>query len=351
MYQTLIDYFITLLPVIFVISTTIAVGWTIAYLFGSKRKALRNSRFHRQLLQLCLGSVALIGFILALPISDSVQNQLLGMLGLLLTAIIGLSSTTFASNAMAGLMLKFVKNFRKGDFIRVDNHFGRVTERGLFHTEIQTQESNLITIPNLILITHPTTTTRQSGTIISASVSLGYDAHHEKIFPLLVKAAKKTGLKDPFAQITELGDFAVSYRIAGILDDIKTLISSESLLRQNILLSLHHADVEIVSPTFMNQKQLIKGKNVIPPDHAIKSDKREVAPESIMFQKADQAELIEKLESGLQILLADIEKNEKNLKDLEDEDKEAAQLSLLNKEQQLENLSNKISKLIKKRPS
>ena len=63
---------------------------------------------------------------------------MLGLLGLVLTGIIGLSSTSFVSNAMAGLMLRSVGSFRSGDFIEVQGNFGRVSARGLFHTEIQT---------------------------------------------------------------------------------------------------------------------------------------------------------------------------------------------------------------------
>ena len=61
---------------------------------------------------------------------DTSRGQLLALLGLALTAVIALSSTTFVANAMAGLMLRSVKSFRPGDFIRVGEQSGRVTERG-----------------------------------------------------------------------------------------------------------------------------------------------------------------------------------------------------------------------------
>ena len=52
-------------------------------------------------------------------------------------------------------MLRTVRNFRAGDFIRVNDQFGRVTDRGLFHVEIQTADSDLITLPNLYLAAEP----------------------------------------------------------------------------------------------------------------------------------------------------------------------------------------------------
>ena len=52
------------------------------------------------------------------------------------------------------------------------DHFGRVSERGLFHTEIQTQDRDLTMLPNLYLVTHPVTAIRSSGTIVSSIVTV-----------------------------------------------------------------------------------------------------------------------------------------------------------------------------------
>ncbi len=133
----------------------------------------------------------------------------LTMLGLLLTAIIALSSTTFVANAMAGLVSRAVGAFRPGDIVRVADHFGRVTARGLFHTEIQTEDGDLTELPNLFLVSHPVSVVRSTGTIVSASVSLGYDVPHSKIEALLLEAARAGELEDPYVHVPELGDFSV----------------------------------------------------------------------------------------------------------------------------------------------
>ena len=65
------------------------------------------------------GVVVVIVF---MPIGDTARGQLLGLLGLLLSAAVALSSTTFIGNAMAGLMLRAVRNFRTGDFIRIGEY-------------------------------------------------------------------------------------------------------------------------------------------------------------------------------------------------------------------------------------
>jgi small conductance mechanosensitive channel len=125
----------------------------------------KQQNFVRPLVMLGLTAVSLISVIIALPIAEGTTNQLLGLLGLVLTGMIALSSTTFVANAMAGLMIRSVSSFRLGDFISVQDHFGRVSGRGLFHTEIQTEDRDLTTLPNLFLITNPVKVVRSSGTI------------------------------------------------------------------------------------------------------------------------------------------------------------------------------------------
>ena len=103
-----------------------------------------------------------------------------------------------------------IKSFRPGDFIHIGDRFGRVTERGLFHTEIQTEDRDLVTFPNLHLVTNPVSVVHSTGTIISATLSLGYDIAHAELEPLMKRAAEQAGLQEPFVLINELGDFSVN---------------------------------------------------------------------------------------------------------------------------------------------
>jgi small conductance mechanosensitive channel len=244
----------------------------------------------RQLLMLALTSASVLVIIFALPLSDASRGQLLGLIGIVVTAVIALSSTTFVGNIMAGLMLRAVKSFRPGDFIRSGDCFGKVTERGIFHTEIQTEDRDLTTLPNLFLVNNPVTVVHDSGTIISATLSLGYDVSHVRVEELLKRAADETGLEDAFVLVGELGDFSVSYRVGGFSSDVSHLLTSKSSLRKNILKVLHENGVEIVSPHFMNQRLLATGERVIPGRYRENhSNESESSPEEVIFEKADSA--------------------------------------------------------------
>jgi len=267
-----------------------------------------------QLILLGVSAAGLLVVILTMPIGDSTRGQILGLIGIVLSAGIALSSTTFLGNAMAGIMLRAVKNFRMGDFIRTGDHFGRVSERGIFHTEIQTEDRELTTLPNLYLVTNPVTTIRSSGTVIAATVSLGYDVNRAKITELLLEAAGRAELEDPFVQVLELGDFSVTYRIAGLLSDVKQFITARSRLRGFVMDALHEGKVEIVSPTFMNTRALAEGRLFIPKKHrGAAIDELESAPESVVFDKAEEAESLQDLKDQRKPLVEQISGLQKHI--------------------------------------
>jgi len=239
-------------------------------------------------------------FILFLPISDTLRGQILGLFGILVSAALALSSTTFLGNILAGILLRSVRSFRVGDFIRVKDQFGRVSGRGLFHIEIQTEDRDLTTIPNLFLATNPVKAIRHSGTILSSEISLGYDVAHKKVEELLIKAAEAAELQEPFVRIITLGDFSITYRLCGLLQEIKELLSARSRLNACILDSLHEGGVEIVSPTFMNTRPVADKVFIPVPEREAGAETEGPKPEEIIFDKAEMAEDLEKAIARLQ---------------------------------------------------
>lgn len=311
-----------------VVAAVLALG---QWLLLSRKPLGTEARLPRQLVMLLLTVAGLLLIVLALPMSDSTRGQVLSLIGIVLTGVIALSSTTFVANAMAGLMLRMVKSFRPGDFVSVGEQFGRVTERGLFHTEIQTEDRDLTTIPNLYLVTNPVTVVHYSGTMISTSLSLGYDAAHGRIETLLKEAATQSGLEEPFVHVRELGDFSVTYRVSGFLAEVKHLLTARSNLRRAILDTLHGAGVEIVSPTFMNQRRLEDGARVLPAETAAPTPGEPTAaekPEDRIFDKAEEASERESLRVELEEQQAARTALEAALKEADEEKKPAMEREL-----------------------
>lgn len=316
-------------------------------LIGGLYRALLTKRpstgnvVRRQLLIGLVTAIFVVILILELPIDDAPRGQLMSLLGILVTAAVALSSTTLLGNAMAGFMLRSIRNFKPGDFIVVDGHRGRVSELGLLRTEIQTERRNLTTFPNLYLVSNPVSVVRSSGTFISSTVSLGYDVPRDQVEAALLTAAEDAGLTDPFVFVMELGDFSITYLVAGFLEETKYLISAESKLRACMLDSLHRSKIEIVSPTFMNQRQLKPEQIFIPKSSRTSKPKAtaadETRPEEKMFDKAELASHEAKAEEMLKAVVQEIgelDKAEDGMAD--DESKQAHLEELQAKKAQLE---------------
>lgn len=278
-----------------------------------------TKQFRRQLIMLGFVLAGILLIITLIPVNDGVKAQLVGLLGLLLSAAIALSSTTLVGNSMAGIMLKVIKNCKPGDFVRVGDYFGRITEMDLLHTEIQTEDRDLTTLPNLYLATNPVTVMRSSGSIVGVEVSLGYDQPRTTVERLLIDAGNKAGLEEPFVQIRELGDYSVTYRIAGLLNDPKKLLATRRAVRAMTLDTLHEAGVEIVSPAFFNIRNLQTSSSVIPEKVQEASPRRGKTPDQLVFDKAEKAESIENLRANYQSTLEEIKKIEGEISEAADD--------------------------------
>ena len=289
---------------------TVQFALTIAILalvarFANRRlvkhfEAKPHLTFRRQLLQLGGILFVILLLILFLPIGDVLRGQLLSLYGIVVSATIALSSTTIISNVMAGIMLKTVGTCRPGNYVTVGDFFGRVTTMDLLHTEIQTEERDLTTLPNLYLVTNPVRVMRKSGTVLSVELSLGYDVPRRQIEEILTTAASDSGLDKPFVQIRELGDFSVTYRVSGLLTEVNRLIDKRRELRARTMDALHAADIEIVSPKFVNTRTFGADELFIPEhdDGAVDGDTGSSA-DALVFDKAEKAESVSKLRERL----------------------------------------------------
>ncbi|ABM03518.1 MscS Mechanosensitive ion channel [Psychromonas ingrahamii 37] len=314
--EQVVDVFFASLPSlsIFVFAVLSIVGCH--WFFLARHPELGNERkFPIQILILALTIISVLAVVIALPINESSRNQIMGLIGILLSGIIAFSSTNVISNLMSGVLLRITKPFQTGDFIRVGDFFGRVVERGLFDTEIQSENREFVALPNTYLVNNPVSTIRKSGTIVSATLSLGYDLHHLQIEPLLIKAAEKSGLDSPFVYILELGNFSITYRISGLLNEVKGLLTARSNLFRSILETLHSEGIEIMSPAFMNQRKIDDGNKIIPTFIHAAADKKIVDAEGIVFDKAEQAAQIEDEKNALMDGIKDLEINLKNTSD------------------------------------
>lgn len=318
--------------------------------FEKRREKTHGSegKFAYQATQAFLLLGLIISIIIASPMDGDTKGQVLQLVTVGITAVIALSSTTLVANAMGGLMLKMMRNFKPGDYISVAGEEGRVITMGLVHTEVQNGFRDIVSVPNQLMVSNATTVVRSSGTYISANIGLGYDVPHSQVQELCVEAAKTAGLEDPFVHVMELGDFSVSYRVAGFLPEVKRLLTARSRLRKSILATLHSAGVEIASPTLMIQRVFDKQAKIIP-TNVSSADLQATfhgAIEEKVFDIAEGAEKVEALRAERDQLLVTIEEAREVLSAAEgDEDKGKAGAHVERLEKTLEHHNKRIERM------
>jgi len=307
------------LKVFFTVLSLAGIYYVTNLILNRQSKGKTDWGIIRSMILFSIMLVGVIVVILSLPWTGESRGQITNLIGIVISAVLALSSATFIGNGLAGVMLRAINNFKPGDFIQVNEFFGRITERGLFHTEIQTESRDLTTLPNLYLTTNPVKVIRMSGTFITGVCSLGYDVNRQKIEKALLDAANRAELKDAFVRVKELGDYSVVYTVTGMVEKIKTVLSSQSRLNAMILDALHDAGIEIVSPSFMNQRQV--GGAVFIPKKMKKKHVLELSelPESKIFDKAEEAESIEKRKEKLAEIEAKLKQFNEDLKNCTDE--------------------------------
>ncbi|MCQ6963618.1 mechanosensitive ion channel domain-containing protein [Methanolobus chelungpuianus] len=301
---------------------TLLLLLVLSYLFR-KKAFFSKDRIIQQLVILIILAAGLGIAVLTLPLSTDDKNLILTLAGIVIGAAITFASTTFVANAMAGIMLRLINPFRRGDFIKTNDTFGRVTEINFLHTQVQSVDRDLIMIPNRMLVSYPLKTIRSSGTIISASVSLGYNISRKTIEKNLLIAAERTGLENPFVHVTELGDFSVTYKVGGLLRDVESIITKRSDFKKNVMDSLHEADIEIVSPTYTNRRNLKDDYVCIPPEEKggtpVMHDESIPKTEDIIFDKAIEARNLEAIYTNWERFPERRKAIEERIKELPDE--------------------------------
>ncbi|WP_164997835.1 mechanosensitive ion channel family protein [Methanolobus psychrotolerans] len=290
-----------------------------------KRNVFSRDKIIQQLIFFSILVTGILFTVFTLPINVEDKNLILTFVSIVIGAILAFSSTTFVANAMAGIMLRWIHPFRVGDFIKTDDTFGRVTEMYFLHTQVQSMDRDLITIPNLTLSSKPLKTIRSSGTIITVSVSLGYNIPRKDIEKSMFMAAELTGLENPFVHVEKLGDFSITYKVGGLLKNIEGMITARSEFKKNVIDSLHSSDIEIVSPTFMNQRVFSEDYVCMPPKEIEKEKTEEqekepeVRTEDIIFDKAILAQMLDRIYTTAESLNPRRKELEEQIKEIKDE--------------------------------
>lgn len=333
---SLLESYLPLIVVLIVCGAGLSLGHVL--LLARHKELGSEAKLPRQIALLLATIVSLVIAIIVAPMPDSTRDQVLTLMGIAMSAAIALSSASFVTNFMAAVMLRITKPFKIGDFITVGDLFGKVSARGLFDTEIQTENRELIAIPNATFINQSVTVARSSGVIVSTTLSLGYDISFADVEPLMLEAATAAGLSDAYIHIIELGDFSITYRVCGLLTELDSILTVRSELRHQLLQKIHGAGIEIASPTLTRHITQSAEQKILPPAAHAAPRENAVLAEDIVFDKANEIATLESARDELQSKIQQLKASKRT-----DADLQPLLESLAQTERQLAELSDQTS--------
>ena len=192
-----------------------------------------------------------------LPGSDSRAFQGLSvMVGLM----ISLGAASVVGQAASGLILMYSSAFRVGDYVRISESEGTISQIGIFVTRMRTGMGDSVILPNNHVLGNVTRNYSrgafEGGFVVTTQVTIGYDTPWRQVEALLVEAARRTpgiGMQPPPRVFEEaLSDFYVEYRLAARceVDDAGGRAVTLSRLNANILDVFNEHGVQIMSPHY-----------------------------------------------------------------------------------------------------
>ena len=195
-----------------------------------------------------------VGLLLSLSMVD-IDLTALSVLGGAVGVGIGLGLQKLASNYVSGFVILTERSMRIGDFVRLDNFEGRITDIKTRYTVIRSGSGRESIVPNEMMVTNRVENLTLSDTLISQQtlLSVGYDSDAALVRRLLIEAAltqtRVMAEPAPVAALTAFGanglEFTLNYWIT---DPENGQLNIRSDVNTAILTTLRNHGIDIPYP-------------------------------------------------------------------------------------------------------
>ena len=217
--------------------------------------------------------VWLFALAMAYPYLPGAQTEAFKGLSVLVGLMISLGASNLVGQAASGLILTYGRVFRRGEYVRVADQEGTVTNVGMFATRIRTGLGEEVTISNSTILSNTTKNYSRAvqgeGYVLDTTVTIGYDTPWRQVHAMLQEAAARTEgvLATPAPQVfrTALSDWYSVYRLVcqAVPSAPRPRALVLSALHANIQDVFNTYGVQIMSPQYIADPQTAKH---VPPD-------------------------------------------------------------------------------------
>jgi small-conductance mechanosensitive channel len=202
--------------------------------------------------------IILFALVIAYPFIPGSDSAAFKGVSVLLGVLFSLGSTSVISNVIAGYTMTYRRAFRIGDWVKIGDTVGDVTEMRVLVTHVRTPKNEEVVIPNSTIlngeVTNYSTMARDQGLILHTTVGIGYDVPWRQVEAMLLLAAENTEglLKEPkpFIRQKSLADYAVNYELNAYCGDASQMMKLYTEMHRNIQDVFNENGVQIMSPAY-----------------------------------------------------------------------------------------------------
>jgi small-conductance mechanosensitive channel len=174
--------------------------------------------------------------------------------------IFSLGSSSAIGNLVAGMVITYMRPFKIGDRIKINDVTGFVVEKSPIVIRVKTHKNEYVTFPNMMVLGssivnyHTSSTEDADGLIIYTEMTMGYDVPWPTVHKLLLDAARKTEhileSPKPYVLQTALDDYYCRYQINAYTKSIDLVPSIYSQLHEHIQDSFTRAGISLTAPAY-----------------------------------------------------------------------------------------------------
>jgi small-conductance mechanosensitive channel len=204
----------------------------------------------------------LFALAMAYPYLPGANTDAFKGLSVLVGLMISIGASSIVAQGASGLILMYSRAFRVGEFVKIGDAEGTVSDLTLFATRVRTGLSEEVVLPNAYVLSNVSRnysrSTQGPGFTLHTGVTIGYDTPWRQVHALLLEAAKRTVglLSDPAPYViqTALSDFYVEYVLVARAGPEAPRLRAEAMsaLHANILDVFNEYGVQIMSPNYLD---------------------------------------------------------------------------------------------------
>ena len=225
-----------------------AVGWIDRYTVRATRGLVHIA-------------VWLFALAMAYPYLPGAQTEAFKGISVVIGLMLSLGSSNVIGQAISGLIIIYSRTLHVGEYVRIGDVEGTVTETSTFAIRVRTGLGEELTLPNSLIVNQVTKNysraVKGEGYVVDTVMTIGYDTPWRQVHAMMIEGAKRTEgiLVTPAPHVfqTALSDFYVEYRL------VAQAIASAPRPRAQVVADLHahlqdvfnENGVQIMSPHYL----------------------------------------------------------------------------------------------------